>query len=861
MVWYKPSTWFKPKAPPSGGVSVSVEPGQKTINIKTGQVTTTTVTPSYTKTTVTSPTPKKRGGGSGGGGGISVTPTPSKVTPTTKQIFPTVEPIVKTPTIQKSTLTPISKAEQAKKAAQISYYERPTISAATPSKRKTIVQATKETAGLIGRDVKTFFTGRPGEEYIGISKWTEPFAFVGPIESEAKGERIVSTKFGTIAPGEDPYLRVKKIDIERDIQRTAEISGRRQTYEKGITDYGKELQSQINQNLISVGEATELIKPRVKEADVSFRKDVESAYKRYPDIITPEMELRRVETVKKGVELIPDIAVIGTSIAIPGIAPELTAGYFGGKALYYGTKKPTISEAFGEIGRELKFEKGKFEIAETPLTEEYKGYRKQAQISLGIALGGVAAKQVSLGKEITALRMKEGISSKTLSLRREIYQKDGETFFSQIARQKTPFFKSQVIQKYPVFEKGEGEFIMGVAKGKAKYQVLDFWKQIQGAKQPYIRGTVDFIAGGEGVTGATIMRGAELPSIQTSFGTGYVSTEKELVTFGFGGISKDYGTIVKSFGGRATSLKVYTEPIIKIGDAGKVVGFDTSITRAVAKVPIKEFGLTFKLPTGAGVGEGIGGIGFQGGTAKSSQQFLQSLYSPSAGFGPSVSKIVQQSISLPSQKGIVSFAPSIAATSAFAGMGQYERTGGGLMPSISEQKLYGFTMPSVMKDLIKVTKVKPKAAGAYFPSFRGELIQVPTTENIFKYGYVPSQMPKLKQETKQLLRAKIPPFAPTFPFKFGVPFTPGFSFVPPVFPFPRFGLLDYEKKGRAKPKKFRGRYAPTISAIGLGITTPKIPKLYKKGFGALMQRGVLAPAPRRKGKKRKIKDKFWSDIL
>ena len=85
---------------------------------------------------------------------------------------------------------------------------------------------------------------------------------------------------------------------------------------------------------------------------------------------------------------------------------------------------------------------------------------------------------------------------------------------------------------------------------------------------------------------------------------------------------------------------------------------------------------------------------------------------------------------------------------------------------------------------------------------------------------------------------------------------------------PDFGLFDYGRKGSKKGKSFKGRYAIDLASNVLDLKTDKVSDLYRKGFGAFVQRRILTgrkvstrgkssprTAPRRQ--KRRIRRDWW----
>lgn len=143
-----------------------------------------------------------------------------------------------------------------------------------------------------------------------------------------------------------------------------------------------------------------------------------------------------------------------------------------------------------------------------------------------------------------------------------------------------------------------------------------------------------------------------------------------------------------------------------------------------------------------------------------------------------------------------------------------------------------------------------KVSSALYPSFK--TIQLGSSKP--SQGFTPAvyQIPGIKTSplTKQDFEMPgVPSLTPFFPsFKSPNDFIPkqpkvgGSGFIPFD-----FRLFDY---GRKKTKKGmgrkKGRYAPTITAIGLNIKAPKVSNLYKKGFGAFSIRPII-------GKNKKIK--------
>jgi hypothetical protein len=154
------------------------------------------------------------------------------------------------------------------------------------------------------------------------------------------------------------------------------------------------------------------------------------------------------------------------------------------------------------------------------------------------------------------------------------------------------------------------------------------------------------------------------------------------------------------------------------------------------------------------------------------------------------------------------------------------------------EKISQISKSRMMQVLIPSTKSLTKNELANAPILNFATGGIQTTRFKFAQAPVLNQQPiqTTKQTTKQLYAIPNVPIVPNVPFNL-IPNIPVPPYVPPVFPtfeFPR--LFDYERKGKAKPIKFRGKYAPNVAAIGLGIKSLKIPKSYKQGFGALALR-------------------------
>lgn len=164
------------------------------------------------------------------------------------------------------------------------------------------------------------------------------------------------------------------------------------------------------------------------------------------------------------------------------------------------------------------------------------------------------------------------------------------------------------------------------------------------------------------------------------------------------------------------------------------------------------------------------------------------------------------------------------------------------------KQIYGLGLKGA---LISIPKTRQK----YFTGFRGKgrLITAPTTETkqfIFQIG---REAQKQKQIQKTKLKSLMHPSIITTPTITTIPiFDKGFVIPPFLLPkLPRLKAYRKKRKGRKPTRKTK--YVPTITAVSLGITAPKIPKAYKIGLaGAVGGRPMIRKRkPIIKKKKRK----------
>jgi len=599
-------------------------------------------------------------------------------------------------------------------------------------------------------------------------------------------------------------------EIKKSYQLRIQENPEKYTSQEEIDKLNKEFQSEV----------TDVYQGRLSESP-EYKKAVQSYSGKVSGFGIKELELKNKEPFN--IEKAGQTSLLLTPLA----APVLFS-----KALKEIQEDPNYYSSSGLAttkGDPFAFNEGQVRLS------------KQAQINLGLGVGVVGITTVAslsnIAKSSDALRIEEGLKLPSKTVGREVYKVGDETFIKTVTSRKTYGFEQSSKIEFPVFAKGSNEFAIGVGKGTSKVRTLDFWKQIQNVKDPYTITTQEFSSAGFGRVSGGVVNGFKLPaSFSVTEGSGYVATDKGLTNFLFAGSSKDYGNFVKSYGGKVTKVRAYTNPIIEVGSKGEAIGFGSQVNRVVISAPLKDKSIIFKLPKDTGIDKGYSV--FTGGGKKSSQAYLKSLYQADVlSFSSAASDISVKSL-LQSQK-TIGFIPGVSATK-----GKQQEL---IKVTQEEQELYSFPEQYPMLRETQSTNL--------FGGLSSGLINV-NDNRIFNrftpaFTQLQGQNLKLKQQQK-IVSPNL--FSPTPVAPFTNPFKgEGFGFKVPPIPLPKFSLFDYGRKRSKKGKYFKGRYAPSVAAIGLNIKAPKIPKLYSKGFGSLILRPVIGKPKKRTKSKTKSK--------
>jgi len=354
------------------------------------------------------------------------------------------------------------------------------------------------------------------------------------------------------------------------------------------------------------------------------------------------------ERTKRKIKTAIDI----TAAVVSGVAPPVGIAYFGAKGLYLGTKKPTRKEALADIGAAWQQSlKGK-EVTESELLQKYKGYRREAGVSLlfagmsGITYAGQIGGQITTGRA-AALKAKPWTITG-----REIGKDKGVTVLKVSASKTTGVASAEAELILPIQMDAKGGYKILAGKGSVKTRVVDFMRQ--GVVKPgedVIKGSLKFTTFGKGTTREGFFRTdfgnikLDKLGIKVTAGEGYISpntvqnirteavtrrrwiskkpfdvgTKQEWLTrfdvatkpehFKFGGISRETPTGTQFISGKLSRARLYPAEgrftgLFKIGAKGEII----------KKGAVEEAAKGWRT--------------FTGGGTKSSKAFFEQLYAP-----------------------------------------------------------------------------------------------------------------------------------------------------------------------------------------------------------------------------------------
>jgi len=380
------------------------------------------------------PAPTKSTRSSGGGGGGSSSSNPLNL-PAPNQVTQELieKPVVKSPQ-QPNTI----KAQLEKTKAQGLQPGQKEITLPSSSReygtnyyRQSFGSAFVQSAMNVGSNVKTFVTGRPGDEYKSVSK---PFDYVFQKKYEKEAYRKIKT--GSISPGENPFevTTFGNIQDEIELKRNLAIGVSEKKIEKELKTERDKLQSKVDTGEISVETAREQLDKIQTEKNKQFVKQQEKAFSQNPDV---SGVYERTMSGKKAVGLATDLIATSGSVVVGAFNPvagaSVATAYFTAKGIKQGTAKPTfqeIREQGGIFGGVTKKESGGFELLQpSKLDVEYKELRKEAGMNLligatsGVGLVGARSKDILKG-ELSELGGKVTITKS------KIYDKGGKSYIS-----------------------------------------------------------------------------------------------------------------------------------------------------------------------------------------------------------------------------------------------------------------------------------------------------------------------------------------------------------------------------------------------------------------------------------------------
>ncbi|MHA2019061.1 MAG: hypothetical protein ACTSXY_12405 [Promethearchaeota archaeon] len=666
------------------------------------------------------------------------------------------------------------------------------------------MKSAKQSFMNIGGDVKTFFTGRARDKYIGYEKWFSPFAMSG----EQKRERVAYTFIpsGSINPKTSPFKKVTYGDIQFGIEQKRLITSSPiiREYQKEMKSHEVELQSQINKEGLKVSEAEKLWKEKRDVLQPTYEKQVSKIYKGYPDVSG---------LYKQSGSLVPTIITFGietTSMFHPATAVGMAAhkGKYPQEVIIKSTEKGI------------------------PLYPHEKYGYVPATYLMGGLLGAVKM-PFKVGEEITSLRLSEGLKAPRVTMSREIYTKGKETFYISRTLQKTPYFEATTKMQYPIFKTKTG-FNIGVGSGKTTTRLLPFMEQM-GTKGG-ITSTKSFSLQGSG--SPALIKGIKgtlgditlAKPIKGFKGIGHIVIGDKLKRIRFGGWSENFDKVVLGRGGQISKLRYYPK-------TGKITGLFKPKDYMIMK---KGLGLDLTPKRSEGF---KGWTSFQGGGKKSSSAYLQSLYQTkqiSQSFGGAVHEVTAKFTS-PTIKQFSKTYPLITKYPTKKLISIYAK------PELKMDKKQ-FLTPVIKTSLSPILKPTTRIKSGVIAGLSLGTATIPKTK--IKLGSALLQQPKLKTKQIQFFKSMFAPttitpstIAPTLTGGWGIPL------VIPTLP-KLFGAKGKKKKKGKKPTR-KTKYVPTIAAQTYGLTASTIPESYYIGAGGLGGRPKIVKKKKTKRRKKR----------
>lgn len=506
--------------------------------------------------------------------------------------------------------------------------------------------------------------------------------------------------------------------------------------------------------------------------------------------------LRRLETVA-------DIVSV--------VIPEATIPYFAGKGFYYAAKGQEKDVRY--INVDPKTGELITPLYPTLIPSEES---KKAGVSLLFAALGGLTKVGQIGKEITAQRVTELKAKEWSVTSKKITQVGDKTFMKVSASKTVPGAAAEADILMPVKILKGGRFQVLASQGKVNIRVADFMKE--GVyKTPIIKESLEFTAFGRGTFAKGFFRTPagdmflDDIGIQVIQGEGYIQpkafqdikvttamkpskfwspfikgTGRQIVKptiqleakyvppkpefFEFGGINARGGDTAAFVSGKFSKARIYP-------DTGRITGLFRK--EAVGEVLKREI---TKPPTKIVKTPGV----------KSSKEFLSQLYKPTV--APEVvAKEVTKPIVEVAEKLVLpgittgTLVAPVMAPSAYAGLGLYEKTIGGVtVPTIAED----VKLSPVVSDLsfsatglVSDELVEPKAR----EDIALDTFQDVTTSPISETLPVSRIKPITKPVTKVVPEVVTPtvPIVPTIPTPTITPTPPGV--IKPLY-------FDFERK-------------------------------------------------------------------
>jgi hypothetical protein len=683
------------------------------------------------------------------------------------------------------------------------------------------------------------------------------FDFTG----KAKADKTVYFKEspGTIInfgqPDEKGFIEpVTYLDIQKEteMRRGLELSQAEFQIGEKIKPAFSSFQSRVDE-----GEDFDIVQ---KESE-DFLKDINVGYRqRQMDIFTSNPDIQGLDVRSGAVikDIVPAAIDLGvaTAAGLGGPAVALPAvGYFIGKGIYLGTKKPTVEESFGLALEGFKVDEitGRLYTEKTQSDIYYEGLRKQAGLSLVTAGAiGIGSVLPGIDKQINIARL-EAFDSQKFSIGGRELIKQGDTTLLKVTGSKaTRSVSGEFNVLFPIKQKGS-RFIIDRGVGQAQIRFADYSKNVYAGGENIIKTNLDFaLSGVRGVISPNVVKqlgkSGSLDISKTlgddvvgAYGRGFFIEKGKVTTLWkngdqvvqfqktgvsqirVGGVSQDKGDIINVISGQLTKARLYS-------DGTRTALFKPDAVGIIKRQTVETSDDLFR--------------SFTGGGKKSSQEFFQNLYKQDLSAGSIVAQetgkkafqSITSSIKTSLTKPIFGSVSALSTSSIYTGKGQYEKT-----DTIQSQNL----RRSFIQSNIIETQTKTQQATATL--FSTGQIGGSSLRNVDRTLVIPitrlTEKTTQKQTTKTIPRTiagispglNLPPISNIYG-----------SFTPRPF-LPKLPLF-FKGRGSGFGSLFKDigqRYTPSLTAVAFNITG-KIPTRFRGGRVDPFGRRVIANGKKRR---------------